>query len=79
MSSINLRLPESLHEQARKLAKKEKVSVNQLITLAVAEKVSALMTEDYLEERAKSGNRNDFEQAMSKVAKIKPKKFDRLP
>ncbi|MCY7375447.1 MAG: type II toxin-antitoxin system HicB family antitoxin [Pyrinomonadaceae bacterium] len=79
MSSISLRLPDSLHEQARKLAKKENVSINQLITLAVAEKVSALMTEDYLEERAKLGNRKKFERAMAKVAKIEPEKFDRLP
>ncbi len=79
MSSISLRLPDSLHEQARKLAKKEKVSINQLITLAVAEKVSALMTEEYLEERAALGNRKKFERAMSKVAKVEPEKFDRLP
>jgi len=79
MSSISLRLPDSLHEQARKLAKKEKVSINQLITLAVAEKVSALMTEDYLEERAKLGNRKKFERAMSKVAQVEPEKFDGLP
>jgi hypothetical protein len=38
------------------LAEKESVSINQLITLALAEKLSALMTEDYLEERAKRGN-----------------------
>ncbi len=79
MSSISLRLPDSLHEQARKLAKKENVSINQLITLAVAEKVSALMTEDYLEARAQLGSRSNFERAMSKVAKTKPEKFDSLP
>lgn len=79
MSSISLRLPDSLHELARKLAKKEKVSINQLITLAVAEKISALATEDYLEERAKSGSRKKFERAMSKVAKVEPEAFDRLP
>ncbi|CAN5798151.1 toxin-antitoxin system HicB family antitoxin [soil metagenome] len=79
MSAISLRLPDSLHEQARKLAKKERVSINQLITLAVAEKVSALMTEDYLEERAKLGNREKFERAMSKVAKVEPEDFDQLP
>lgn len=79
MSSISLRLPDSLHEQARKLAKKEKVSINQLITLAVAEKVSALMTEDYLETRAALGDRKKFERAMSKVAQVEPEEYDRLP
>lgn len=38
MSTISLRLPDSLHKQVRKLAEKENVSINQLITLALAEK-----------------------------------------
>lgn len=48
MSTISLRLPDSLHAQVRELALKENVSINQLITLALAEKLSALMTEEYL-------------------------------
>lgn len=78
MSAISLRLPESLHETARKVAKREKVSVNQLITLALAEKISALMTEDYLEERARRGDRAKFVQAMAKVADVEPAEYDRL-
>lgn len=38
MSTISLRLPDSLHKQVRKLAEQESVSINQLITLALAEK-----------------------------------------
>lgn len=79
MSTISLRLPDSLHKQVRKLAERESVSINQLITLALAEKLSALMTEEYLEERAKRGSRKKFERAMAKVPKILPKSHDRLP
>ncbi len=79
MSTISLRLPDSLHKQVRKVAEKESVSINQLITLALAEKLSALMTEEYLEERAQRGNRKKFERAMAKVRKVKPEKHDRLP
>jgi len=39
MSTISLRLPHSLHDSARQLAAKESISINQLITLALAEKV----------------------------------------
>jgi predicted transcriptional regulator len=78
MSTISLRLPDSLHKQVRKLAEKEKVSINQLITLALAEKLSALMTEDYLEQRAKRGSRKKFQRAMSKVPKVEPEEHDRL-
>jgi hypothetical protein len=51
----------------RTLAKKENVSINQLATLALAEKVSALATEDYLDDRANRGNRAKFDRAMSKI------------
>ncbi|MCG3197193.1 MAG: toxin-antitoxin system HicB family antitoxin [Candidatus Omnitrophica bacterium] len=78
MSTISLRLPESLHEGARELAKKEKISINQLITLALAEKVSALMTEDYLAARAGRANKRKFRKALAKVADVEPAAHDRL-
>lgn len=78
MGSITVRLPESLHEAARELAKREKVSINQLITLALAEKVSALMTEEYLTVRAKRGDRSKFDAALAKVPDVPPDERDRL-
>ncbi len=78
MATISLRLPESLHESARKLAARENISINQLITLALAEKLSALLTEDYLIERAARGNRQEFEAAMAKVADTEPDDRDRF-
>ncbi len=79
MSTFSLRLPDSLHRQVRILAEKESVSINQLITLALAEKISALMTEDYLTERAQRGSREKFERVMVKVAQVEPEEYDRLP
>jgi hypothetical protein len=79
MSTISLRLPDSLHKQVRKLAEQESVSINQLITLALAEKLSALITEEYLDKRAARGNRRKFERAMAKIPKVKPEERDRLP
>ena len=78
MSAISLRLPESLHEKAREVARQESVSVNQLITLALAEKLSALMAEDYLVMRARRGDRAKFEAAMAKVPDVEPEEDDRL-
>ena len=72
MSTISLRLPESLHKKVRELAKSEDVSINQLISTALAEKMSALMTIEYLEERAARGDRGTFERAMSKVRDAEP-------
>jgi len=78
MSAISLRLPESLHEAVRELAQRENVSMNQFITLALAEKISALMTEEYLAERASRGQREKFERAMEKVANVEPEGRDRI-
>ncbi|MBI1900753.1 MAG: toxin-antitoxin system HicB family antitoxin [Planctomycetia bacterium] len=78
MSTISLRLPDSLHQMLRTLAEKEQVSINQLITLAVAEKVASLATEDYLAVRAKRASRKKFRRAMAKVADVEPEERDRL-
>ena len=78
MSTISLRLPESLHETARALAEKEEISLDQLITSALAEKVSALLADDYVEARARRGDRERFLQAMAKVTNGEPEEADRL-
>lgn len=55
-SNFALRLQPSLMAEARKVAEAEGVAVNQLINVAVAEKLSALRTEEYFAERAKRGS-----------------------
>jgi hypothetical protein len=78
MSTISLRLLESLHNQLRELAKKEGVSINQLAASALGEQVAALMTQDYLEERARRGSREKFESALAKVRDVPPQEGDEL-
>ena len=51
-SNVALRLQPSLLEEARRVAASEGVALNQLINVAVAEKLSALRTDDYFRERA---------------------------
>ncbi|PYE87115.1 toxin-antitoxin system HicB family antitoxin [Phyllobacterium leguminum] len=51
-SNFALRLQPSLLDEARKVAESEGVALNQLINVAVAEKLSALRTESYFQERA---------------------------
>jgi predicted DNA-binding ribbon-helix-helix protein len=67
MSTISLRLSDSLHKQIKELAKREEISINQLIATAVAEKMAALMTESYLSERAKRGSRSKFNRVLKRV------------
>lgn len=78
MSTISLRLPDSLHERIRKLAKKDRISINQFAASALAEKISALETEDYLSQRAKRGSRAKFDRALSKVPDVEPENRDKV-
>ena len=78
MSTVSLRLSESLHKSVRETAKKEGVSINQLITTALAEKLSALMTEEYLADRASRGSRKKFEKAIAKIQDSKPDPMDAI-
>ena len=68
MSALNLRLPESLHRQVRELAQRDRVSINQFVTLAVAEKVAALTTLAYMEQRRQQGSRERFDRVLDKIA-----------
>ena len=78
MSTLSLRLPESLHKQLKDVAEREGVSINQLITAAVAEKISALMTAEYLNERAARGSRSAFDRILAKVPAAPPRDDDRI-
>jgi len=78
MSTLSIRLPESLHKRLKEMAEKEGISMNQFVTLAVNEKVSSLMTVDYLKERAKKGDRKTFDELLEKVPDTEPEEYDKL-
>jgi hypothetical protein len=77
MSTLSVRLPSSFHQQLRDLAVREGVSMNQLISSAVGEKLAALMTEDYLA-RAKRGSRSAYEEVLRGVPDAPPEERDKL-
>ena len=79
MSTMSVRLPNSLHRQLRELAEREGVSMNQLISSAVGEKLAALLTADYLEERAQRGSRRRYDAVLRKVQDAQPVAEDELP
>jgi hypothetical protein len=78
MSVLSVRLPDSLHRQVKELASRDGISINQFVATAVAEKMSALMTEDYLRERAARGSRAKYEAALAQVPDVEPDERDRI-
>lgn len=79
MSSLSLRLPESLHRNLKSAAEADGISINQFVNLAVAEKLSALQTYDIIAERAKKASSKSFLQAMSLVPRNPVQEGDELP
>ena len=78
MSALNLRLPDSVHRQIREIARRDGVSINQFISTAVSEKISALMTEEYIEARGKKARRGAFKKVLGRVPRRKPLPGDEL-
>jgi|SRR5947209_18522114 len=79
-SNFALRLQPALLEELRKTAESEGVALNQLINVAVAEKVSALRTEDYFRERASRANRAETLRILDRAGKgTPPMAGDELP
>lgn len=72
MTAMSIRLPQSLHRNARDFAEREGVSMNQLIASALAEKLAALGAEDYLATRAARGSREQFDAALAQVPDVEP-------
>ena len=78
METISIKISESIHKSLKQLAKKDRVSINQFVTTAITEKISAFMTKKYLEERGKRGSKKKFMDALAKIPDVEPENFDRL-
>jgi hypothetical protein len=79
MSIIEIEIPDSLQKSLHDLASRDGISIDQFISTAIAEKLSALMTENYLKERAKRGSRAKYEAILAKVPDVKPETYDIIP
>ena len=79
MVRVTFHLPRSIYDRAKVLAKRDGISMDQLLASAVAEKVSVLEGMDYLKGRAARGSRDAFNRILSKVPARKPFKGDEFP
>jgi predicted DNA-binding ribbon-helix-helix protein len=77
--TLSVRLPNSLHPQLRDLAEREGVSMNQLISSAVGEKLASLLTLDYLRVRGLQGKRSAYDRVLRRVRDVAPEEQDALP
>ena len=78
MSTLSIRLPRSLHEEIKALARREGISMNQFIALALAEKAAVLRTTQLLEQRLQPGDLERFRALLDKAPDVEPEEYDRL-
>jgi len=78
MSAITIDLPDSLYEKLKEVAAKDRSTAEHLAVVAIAEKLSAFMTVEYLQKRAKRAKLERFEELLSKVPDVDPEEYDKL-
>ena len=78
MSTLSVRLPDSIHREVRELAKEDGVSINQFISLALAEKVSSLRTVEFLKQRAARGSGAHMLSILDAAPDIEPGESDKI-
>ena len=78
MTALTIRLPNSVHESIKQLARKDGISVNQFIASAAAEKMASFQTLDYLRREAALGKREEFEQLLKLVPDVPAQAGDEL-
>jgi len=78
MTVIRAKVPDSLYKQVAELADQEKISIDQLVAVALSAQVSSWLTRESMQTRAKRGSWKKFDQAMQKVRDIEPEKIDRI-
>lgn len=71
-SNVALRLQSSLLDEARRVSESEGVALNQFINVAVAEKLSALRTEEYFRLRSSRAGISQAKRILRRAGKGKP-------
>lgn len=78
-ASYPLRLPQSLKEAVAAAAERDGISMNQFITLALAEKLAVIDTVRFFEERQARADRERFRQILNRSGGESPRPGDELP
>lgn len=79
MTTIEARIPEPVLRQARELAERENIPLEQVISLAVTQAIGIWSNESYIAIRAARANKEKFIEALRQVPDSEPPEYDRLP
>ena len=72
MSTLSVEIPTSIHRNAQRFAEQEGITLSQLVSSAVGEKLAAFEAMEMLEERARQGSNVDIDSIFAKISPIEP-------
>lgn len=78
MATLSIRFPDSVHDAVKIAARNDDTSINQFVTSAVIEKLTALDTEQYIEKRAANGSLAKFQAVLAKVPNTPAREDDAI-
>ena len=76
MATLSIRLPKSVHDAVKSFAREDDVSINQFIASAVIEKLTALDTAQYIENRGACGSKEKYLRMLKKAPHVNPREDD---
>ncbi len=79
MSQFALRLPESLAESIKRLARENRVSMNQYVMMTLAEQVGRVDTTRYFAQRRARANPQRALEVLARTPSTQPSPGDELP
>jgi hypothetical protein len=78
MTTLQVLVPDDVQEKAAEVAKQRHLSLDELTTIALIEKLSMVVADPYLEARARLADGTGFAEFMAQVPKVPPEDYDRL-
>ena len=76
MSTLSVRFPDSVHDAVKSYAREDDISINQFVISAVIEKLTALDTEKYIENRGLRGSKDKYLNVLKKAPHVQPRQDD---
>ncbi len=78
VSSFALRLPVSMKKALEKISERDGTSMNQFLVIAAAEKIAAMETERFFEERKTRADRKAFRRILNRKGGEPPRREDAI-
>jgi hypothetical protein len=78
MTPIQAQIPDYLYRQVESIAAKEDISIDMIVSMALSAHLTALLTQQYLEDKAEKGSWQRFQTILEKVPDVEPEDYDRL-